>query len=248
MKTIKVIMLFTLISAFAEADNWESYHLIDRLLTLPGPGAPVIFEDNVIFTISSGLRRAGVAFAHEDFSRVYWFRQLLVPQDRLGAPIPVGKKVPDPYKDSGILFYVWEIPENIKELEYRLIIDGLWTVDPSNPQTRKDPVSGLALSVLSLPPKTPVPALLNNPPGTLSFSFKGPPGETVTVAGNFNGWDPFMYELKEAPAGVYTLNLPLPPGRYQYVFFHRGQRYLDPYNPHRIYARDGSAASEIAIP
>jgi len=57
-----------------------------------------------------------------------------------------------------------------------------------------------------------------------------------------------MYELKEAPAGVYTLNLPLPPGRYQYVFFHRGQRYVDPFNPSRIYARDGSAASEIIIP
>ena len=241
-------MLFTIFAVFAGADDWESYHLIDRLLTLPGPGAPVVFEDKVIFTFSSELRRVGIAFAHENFFKVYWFRQLLIPQDRLGAPIPVGKKAPDPYKDSGILFYVWQIPENAKEVEYRLIIDGLWTVDPSNPKTRKDPVSGLALSVLSLPSGKPLQEILNNPPESLNFSFKGPPGETVTVAGNFNNWDPFMYELKEAPAGVYSLNLPLPPGRYQYVFFHRGQRYVDPYNPKRIYAKDGSAASEIIIP
>jgi len=172
MKTIKVIMLFSLIAVFAEADNWESYQLIDRLLTLPGPGAPVVFEDNIIFTISSELRRAGIAFAHEDFSKVYWFRQLLVPQDRMGAPIPTGRRVPDPYRDSGMLFYVWQIPENIKEIEYRLIINGLWTVDPSNPQIRKDPVSGLNLSVISLPYRNPAPGLLGNPPGSLNFSFR----------------------------------------------------------------------------
>jgi hypothetical protein len=248
MKTIIAAVLLTVFAGFSGAADLESYQLIDRLLTLPGPGAPEVFEDAVIFTASSGLRRVGVAFAYEDFSRVYWFRQLLIPQDPLGAPIPPGKKVPDPYKDSGLLFYVHQIPKDLNELEYRLIINGLWTVDPVNPQTRRDTVSGLAWSVLSLPPRNPMPDPLNGPPESLSFSFKGPPGETVTVAGNFNGWDPFMYELKESPPGVYTLNLPLPPGKYQYVFFHRGERYLDPYNPRRIYSRDGTAASEIVIP
>ncbi|MCL2065908.1 MAG: glycogen-binding domain-containing protein [Treponema sp.] len=248
MKTIKVLVFFTVTAVFSAAADWESYQLIDRLLTLPGPGAPVVFEDSVIFTASSGLRRAGVAFAHEDFSKVYWFRQLMVPQDPLGAPIPHGRKVPDPYKDSGILFYVHQIPQNIRELEYRLVINGLWTTDPANPITRKDPVSGLLWSVLAVPPRTPTPDILGGQSGTLSFSFRGPPGETVTVAGSFNGWDPFMYELRESPAGVYTLNLPLPPGRYQYAFFHRGQRYVDPHNPRRVYSTDGNTVSEIVIP
>jgi hypothetical protein len=56
-----------------------------------------------------------------------------------------------------------------------------------------------------------------------------------------------MYELKEGPAGTYTINIPLPPGRYQYVFFHRGQRYLDPNNTSRVYSKDGRAANEIII-
>jgi 1,4-alpha-glucan branching enzyme len=75
----------------------------------------------------------------------------------------------------------------------------------------------------------------------------GPPGEKVTVAGSFNGWDPFMYELTENPAGTYSLCIPLPPGKYQYIFFHRGERWLDPYNPNRVYSRDGMPASEIVI-
>ena len=252
MKTIKVLILFNIIAAFSWAADWETYHILNRLLTLPGPGAPVPFEDVVIFTSSSSNRRAGVAFAHEDFSRVYWYRQLLIPQDPLDAPIPPGKKVPDPYTDSGLLFHVYQVPEDLTELEYRLIINGLWTVDPLNPKTRKDPVSGLTWSVLSLLQKNKIPHVLKGPPGSpassLNFTFNGPPGEIVTVAGNFNSWDPFMYQLVEAPAGVYSLSLPLPPGRYHYVFFHRGQRYIDPNNPKRVYSQDGSIVSEIVIP
>ena len=237
-----------MIAAFSQADDWETYELIDRLLTLSGPGAPIIFEDSVIFTAPSNVRRIGVAFAHENFSPVYWFRQLLIPQDRLNAPIPPGQKVPDPYIDSGLQFYVYQVPDSITELEYRLVINGLWTFDPENPRTRRDPVSGLTLSVISVPFRTSSPNPLNGLPRGLDFTFTGPSGEIVTVAGNFNGWDPFMYELKEGPAGMYSINIPLPPGTYQYVFFHRGQRYVDPNNPRRTYSRDGSAASEIVVP
>jgi hypothetical protein len=241
------VMLLLIAAAAAPAVDTESYEFIDRLLSLSGPGAPEVFEDAVIFTASSSFRRVGVAFAYEHFSKIYWFRQLLIPQDSLDAPIPPGKKVPDPHKDSGIIFYAHQVPENIKDLEYRLVINGLWTTDPANPQSRRDAVSGLAYSVISMPPRKIDPGPLKGPPGSLSFNFRGPPGETVTVAGSFNGWDPFMYELREGPAGIYTLDIPLPPGLYQYIFFHRGQRYLDPYNSRRIYAKDGMAVSEIEL-
>jgi hypothetical protein len=250
MKTIITAMLLVMFSSLVWAvdiESSESYQLIDHLLSLSGPGAPEIVDDMVIFTASSGLRRIGIAFANEGFSKVYWFRQLLVPQDPLGAPIPPGKKVPDPYKDSGILFYVHQLPENLRELEYRLIINGLWTIDPVNSYSRRDPISGLVWSVFPIPQRETWPDPLKSPPGSLSFSFRGPPGEIVSVAGSFNGWDPFMYELREGPVGEYTLNIPLPPGRYQYVFFHRGERYLDPYNPNRAFSRDGEPASEIVI-
>jgi len=248
MKTILSFILITLTAAFSFAADWESYHLIDHLLSLKKPGAPIIFEDSVIFTANSDLRKVGVSFAHEEFKQIYWFAQLMVHQDPLGAPIPPGKLFPDPYKDSGLQFHVYKYPENVKELEYRLVINGLWTTDPENPNTRKDHVSGLVWSVLALPQNSQKHDPLNGLPEGLHFSFRGPPGETITVAGNFNGWDPFMYELKEAPAGVYNITIPLPSGTYQYVFFYGGKRFTDPYNPRRSYAKDGSAASEIIIP
>jgi hypothetical protein len=225
----------------------ESPEFFDRLLTLPQTAGPEVFEDAVIFTASSSHRRVGVALAVEGFARVHWMRQLLLVQDPQDAPIPPGKKVPDPYRDSGLLFYVYQAPEGLEEIEYRLVIDGLWTTDPANPKTRRNEVSGITSSLVTLPHVEKNPVLHENPKGVLRFSFKGPPGELVTVAGSFNSWDPFMYELREYPRGTYTLSLPLPPGTYQYLFFHRGERFLDPYNSRRAYTRDGSIASEVII-
>jgi hypothetical protein len=239
-------LIFTAGLGFAiDIESIESHSVVQHLLSLNEPGAPAFIEDMVVFTASSSLRRVGIAFADEGFYKVHWFRQMLVSQDPLD--IAQDPKNVKPHKDSGILFYVHQLPEGAAELEYRLIINGLWTTDPVNPSTRRDSNSGLTWSVLALPPRPPNLHPLNGPPGSLSFLFKGPPGEIVSVGGTFNGWDPFMYELKEGPAGIYTINIPLPPGTYQYVFFHRGQRYLDPNNTRRVYSRDGRAANEIVI-
>ena len=247
MKTIMAAVFLTLGICLLGAADTESYEFIDYLLSLTGPGSPEIYEDAVVFTASAANRRVGIAFVHEGFSRVHWFRKLLIPQDPEGAPIPKGRKIPNPYRDSGILFHVQEVPEGMRELEYRLIIDGLWIADPANPRRMTDAVSGLANSVVSLPAVKETPGPLSGPAGSLRFAFKGPPGETVTVGGSFNGWDPYMYELKENPPGYYTLTIPLHPGRYQYVFFHRGERRLDPYNFSRVYTKEGETASEIVL-
>jgi hypothetical protein len=225
----------------------ESHEFHDRLLNLPGPVGPAVFEDAIIFTAPSGYRRVGVALGPEGFAQVHWMRKLLVPQDPLGAPIPRGRRNPDPYKDSGLLFFVYQAPEGVREVEYRLVIDGLWTTDPANPQSRRNGSLGITTSLVVLDRPAQEPGLHESPKGVLRFSFKGPPGETVTVAGSFNGWDPFMYELHEYPEGMYTLDLPLPPGTYQYLFFHRGERYQDPYNARRAYTREGNIASEVVI-
>ena len=254
MKTIRILCLFSIVASFfpaaATAENWETYDVIDQLLSLSRPSAPIVHDNYVIFSADSGIRRVGVAFAHENFANIYWFRQLLVSQDPLTTPLRTGQKAPDEYGDSGIKFYVYEIPAQFKEnqLEYRLIINGLWTIDPSHSQTRRDPVSGLVMSVIRLPQRAERPNPLNSLPDGVTFTFYGPPGEIITVGGTFNSWDPFMYELKEGPQGVYTIKLFLPAGGYQYVFFYRGQRHVDPNNPRRIYSADGSIANEIAVP
>jgi anti-sigma factor RsiW len=53
-----------------------------------------------------------------------------------------------------------------------------------------------------------------------------PDAETVSVAGDFNGWDPGRSPLERGDSGVWTALVPLEEGRYQYMFFVDGQRWV----------------------
>jgi len=239
-----LLLIFATGISYATVETIESFEILGHLLGLSEPAPPEIIDNMVVFTASSSLRRVGIAFADEGFARVHWFRPLMVSQDPLER---IRRGRAGAHRDSGIAFHIHEIPDGVTQIEYRLIINGLWTTDPSNPNTRRDGISGSTMSVISVPPRAQVHHPLRGQPDGLHFVFRGPPGETVTVAGSFNNWDPFMYELREGPPGTYSIHIPLPPGRYQYVFFHRGERFLDPYNPVWVFSREGKVASEIVV-
>ena len=243
MKAIIAATLLILIIGNIWAVDIESYQFIDYLRALSKPGKPEIFEDGVIFTAPSSHRRVGISFAHEGYAKVYWLRPLVVPRDRAELYVN-GKfqKKMDPYVDSGIMFHVETIPSNVKNLDYRMIIDGLWTVDPLNPSSVTNS-SGIIESRIPLPEK-PKPHLEATLPGTYRFIYRTLPGETITVGGSFNNWDPFMYELREISPGFYTLALPLPLGSFQYVFFHRGEQVTDQENSRRMFTKEGRIVSE----
>jgi len=246
MKAFIIPALLIFIIGNLEAVDTGSYQFIDYLRSLSGPGTPEIYEDAVVFTSPSSHKRLGISFAHEGYARVHWFKQLVIPRDNTELLVK-GKINPklDPNKDSGIMFHCEPIPETLKNMDYRLIINGLWTTDPANPLSVTG-ASGIAESRVPLPEKS------RNfqyaaPPGTYRFNYKGPPGESVTLGGSFNNWDPFMYELRETSPGFYTLTLPLPAGVFQYVFFHRGEQIPDPANPRIRYTREGLMVSEAEI-
>jgi hypothetical protein len=242
---ITAVLLIVCIGTLWAVDL-ESYEFIDYLLSLPGPGAPTIYEDAIIFTASSAYSRVGIAFAHEGFARVHWLQKLRIPKDSAEITANPKNKNFDPYMDSGILFHVEIIPDDMRNIDYRMIIDGLWTTDPMNPNGTAGS-GGLFHSRVSVPARPRPHSTLDSPPGQLRFNFAAPSGEIITVAGTFNNWDPFMYEMRETSAGFYTLTLPLPPGIYQYVFFYRGERYLDPYNTAAVYSREGKSVSQVQV-
>ena len=229
-----------------KAVDIESYQFINHLRDITRPGKPEIFEDGVLFTASSSLQRVGISFAHENYTKVHWYQRLMVPKDPADLLIDgkVSNKI-DPFEDSGIMFHIEPIPVNIKNMDYRLIINGLWTTDPANPIRVLGP-SGVAESRFPLPERS-VTTMVTATPGTYTFSYRAPSGETITVCGSFNSWDPFMYELRETSRGLYTLSLPFPPGTFQYVFFYKGEQIPDPANTRKLYTRDGRVVSEATV-
>jgi 1,4-alpha-glucan branching enzyme len=63
----------------------------------------------------------------------------------------------------------------------------------------------------------------------VSFSFPAPEAQTVSVAGDFNNWNPETDPMKKDRRGVWKRNLNLPPGTYQYRVFVDGQWQNDPF-------------------
>jgi hypothetical protein len=241
------IMLLPLIIGTIGALDTASYQFINHLVNLKNSGAPEAMDDGILFTAPATYKKVGIAFTHEGFSKVYWFQRLLIPDDTPNPQPEAGGKQGPPvvYKDSGILFYTYTVPEGVESVEYRLIINGLWTADPLNPNQRIDE-SGLARSIAPMPKISRPLAPQDAPAGAVTFRFDAFPRETIYVAGSFNNWDPFMYEMKEKTPGHYELTLSLPPGTYQYIFFYRGERHLDQNNLTTVY-RDKRPASQTVV-
>ena len=247
MKAIIASALLIFIIGNIEAADIESYQFIDYLRSISTPTRPEIYDGGVVFTAPSTYNRVGISFAHEGYARVHWFRLLMIPRDPADLIVngKIDKKM-DHNVDSGVMFHYEMIPENLNNMDYRMIFDGLWTTDPLNPVSITGP-SGIAESRVSIPRR---PQTFQNEaaPGTYIFRYQGPPGETVTVGGSFNNWDPFLYELRETSPGFYTLTLQLPPGSFQYVFYHRGEPIPDPANPRTRFSREGMMVSEAVMP
>jgi hypothetical protein len=255
-KTLGTLILLLIIidSAGAQnmADTEYSYELSEYLLTLTQSAAPIVFDGQVIFTLPSTYRSAGVAFAHENWTKIHRFRKLELPIDDVTPFVEKSKTPRQFYHDSGIMFTVYTPPPGAAILEYRLIADGLWIADPFNRESRLDTASGVRNSLVSLDPAPFSSQEIREREGAeadgrVLFRYTAEPGAAVYLAGSFNNWDPFMYEMREQAPGRYTLALGLPPGTYQYVFFRQGEFHYDLANPQRVYLLDGKIASVLVV-
>jgi hypothetical protein len=255
-KPFGTLILLLIIIGKGEAQNIARAEYNDEmseyLLTLTRPIAPVVIDGQVIFTLPSTYRRAGVAFAHENWAKIHRFRKLELPIDDVAPFVEKSKTPRQFYHDSGIMFTVYDPPPGTAVLEYRLIADGLWITDPLNDESRFDISSGVKNSLVYLDPDSSPAQEAETAKTTgnderIRFHYNADSGSTVYLAGSFNNWDPFMYEMREESPGTYTLALGLPPGTYQYVFFDRGAFYPDLSNPERTYLLDGRIASVLNV-
>ena len=53
-----------------------------------------------------------------------------------------------------------------------------------------------------------------------------PGARSVSVAGDFNGWNPAQTPLERSGDGMWTATIPLKPGRYQYMFVIDGKQWI----------------------
>ncbi|UTC62881.1 isoamylase [Treponema sp. OMZ 787] len=193
--------------------------------------APKIKEGHIIFT-STAKRHVGISFSHEDYKYIHSFQKL--PQNELYE----GKET--------ILFYIFQIPDELTEIKYRLVIDGLWSSDPINRNIVFDRIHSMSVSRIEVPYKKEYKTELSNK-NSVKFTYLGEPKKTIRLAGSFNNWDPFMYDLIEVSPGRYELSLNLPAGTWFYAYFSGGTRLPDNTNKNHVYTADGRVASVITV-
>ncbi len=206
----------------------NSLQLHLHLAALTSAEPPAIVEEHLVLSVQGDYRFVGAAFSFEDWRTVHAFERNRSGVWVLAIPLPYG----DPMTCA-----------------YRLQLDGLWVSDPSNPERARDAATGALVSVLRFPgrPRTVLGVWDPVDGRTATFWFEGEPGQRVTVAGSFNGWDPFIHELQEVAPGKYRLDLELGPGEHYYVFMYRGERVPDPLNGRLLYGRDGRVVSAITV-
>lgn len=73
------------------------------------------------------------------------------------------------------------------------------------------------------------------------FEYFDPSAKVVTVAGDFNQWNPTARPMKRDAGGLWKVKVQLGAGSYQYKFVVNGERWEeDPLNLHRIMNEHGS--------
>lgn len=83
---------------------------------------------------------------------------------------------------------------------------------------------------------------------TVEFVFRTAADSAVTLVGDFNDWDPRATPLHPAAAGVWTVTVPLRPGRYRYTFIVDGTRWRrDPGAPRALEDDFGTPTSVITV-
>ena len=242
MKRVTKFLAFSLIlaasqNAFAkkaavqeEKDLYE-YNNVVANITKAAP--PRVLDTMIVFTAESGPRYVGIAFDFEEYKTVHFFERHTC-------------RDIDDNITSDVLFYILDRPHDITHIDYRLVIDGLWTKDPLNEKQRYDEHSGLSLSCLEIGDTMPSLTGSIKEEG-VKFIYRGESGLQVRLAGTFTSWDSWIYELKETSEGFYELTLPLPEGKYYYNYFIGMNRIVDVTNPKRAYTEDGRVSSVIVV-
>ena len=79
---------------------------------------PHMLGDTLLLSLKPDrpARFVGVRFAHEDWRILHSYEM----------------------NENGVFVYDFPVPEGVREIRYRVVVDGLWMPDPANPRVEAD--------------------------------------------------------------------------------------------------------------
>jgi hypothetical protein len=113
-----------------------------------------------------------------------------------------------------------------------LVFAGMW--GGQRGAGSREPVAGSAVTAGTVP--------------SVTFVFLAPQARSVALAGDFDGWDAARLPMQRQGSGLWTVDVPLAPGRYQYAFVVDGRRFIaDPSAPRATGDDFGTPSSVVTV-
>ncbi|HDP80195.1 MAG TPA: hypothetical protein ENN21_05065 [Spirochaetes bacterium] len=159
------------------------------------------------------------------------------------TPAPMERSV------SGVWYYLYSDPDSDVQCRYKLVVDGLWTSDPGNPN-RDDDGAGSYVSLLGAPRAAEGTQLSFRRAGRdyIEFRLYKPEARMVSLVGDFNNWNPENDLLEKDHNGVWRLKKRLTPGSYRYRYIVDGRWMPDLYNENTASDSNGKLCSLLKVP
>lgn len=217
----------------AEKNAVQPFELDKLIHDIEKPCEPIITDDYIIFSADYNYRFVGIAFDFENYQVIHPF-QLLTRRDDNNI------------KQRSLMFYVYERQHKFTTLKYRLVLDGLWTIDPNNPKKEFDFNTNLYFSKVEDLNSVKI-YTGDTKSENVHFVYKGESGQKINLTGSFCNWDPWIYQLQETEPGLYELELPLTTGKYLYTYYIGFTPVLDNTNPEKAYAADGRSVNVLYV-
>ncbi len=95
----------------------------------------------------------------------------------------------------------------------------------------------------TVPARGSISAPTTASPIPVTFTYENPKARAVYLAGDFNRWNAFALPMQKDSSGVWTITVPLVPGRVQYKFVVDGVWVADPSNPEKGVLGPGGPSS-----
>jgi hypothetical protein len=123
-----------------------------------------------------------------------------------------------------------------------VLLGGIWA-------GRRSAASPLADRSLATSIATAAPVAAGDAARTIRFEVAAPGAAQVALVGDFNDWNPAATPLRAGRHdGVWSVTVPIAPGRHEYAFVVDGERWIpDPHAPRAAAADFGSANSVVTV-
>jgi 1,4-alpha-glucan branching enzyme len=134
----------------------------------------------------------------------------------------------------GVWFYLLPEYEKAETVTYKYLVNGIWTYDPEN-INRSDDGIGSYVSIASAVTSDESPFITyrivhENNVRFVEFRTYQPKASFVSVAGDFNNWNPENDPLMRSQNGIWRKKIHVTPGTYRYKLIVDGNWIVDLYN------------------